>query len=154
LSEGGRFNIGEPQLHVSLSLRKGGCLYTASTFSCAILESGHYWEKCDPYELSPLRTFALWNFQEVVEYLDHSEFAEKLKSEPDDQEWGKQRVPSISQLLGNELRKIGGDGILYPSRKDPSAHNLAFFYENDQRCQREFAVTRIRRDRSASSILC
>jgi hypothetical protein len=57
--------------------------------------------------------------------------------------WGYQKVPLIPQLLAHFLRSLGGDGLMFPSIKDPAALNLCFFFKTDDDARATFIVHKL-----------
>ena len=79
----------------------------------------------------------------MIQKLNHADLDAFVKASPVAAVWGYQKVPMIPQLLAHTLRKIGGDGLIFPSTKDPSAQNLAFFLKSDAECVDTFTATKL-----------
>ena len=133
ISDGGRFNVGGAQLCPELSdIKKAGALYTASTLECCYSEiKENPVGKPDEYELTPKKPFHLWDLSKVILDLKRGGLGDIVKAIPFEAIWGYQKVPLISQILAHYLRQIGGDGLVFPSTKDPNALNICFFFKTD-----------------------
>lgn len=139
LADGGRFNIGGSQQHPLFKhVRKGACLYAASTLECALAEAGKMMGTSIKYRPTPKKRFNLWDLSDVISHLQVHQLEEQIAATPIEAFWGFQKVPLIPQLLANHLRNLGGDGIVYKSIQMPSAQNLAFFFDTDAQCASAF----------------
>lgn len=145
IADGGRFNIGGAQLCPEFSdVKKAGALYTASTLECCYHEiSGNPIGKLDEYELTPTRQYKLWNLTEVIVELNRPGLDDLVKAAPFEAIWAYQKVPLIPQLLAHYLRGIGGDGLIYPSTKDPDAKNISFFFKTDDEALAGFKARKL-----------
>jgi hypothetical protein len=144
IGDGGRFNIGSAQMCSEFSeLRKSGCLYTASTLSCCYSEASGPIGKPTEYKLTPKKELQLWDLAKVISSLNRVGLEEEVASSPLSAIWAYQKVPMISQLLVHYLRSVGGDGVFYPSTKDSSALNIAFFFLTDEEAAAAFTVLKI-----------
>ncbi len=133
IADGGRFNVGGAQICPELpEVKKAGCLYAASTLSCCYLEASGPTGKPDEFQLTPTKTYMMWDLAKIIAELKHPGLEDLLKASPMAASWGYQKVPMIPQLLAHFLRNLGGDGLFFPSTKDPSALNLAFFFKTDE----------------------
>lgn len=136
LKDGGRFNIGGPQFINDKKLFPGlasrGCLYAAESQQCARLEAGSPLGKAEEYSLLPQKKFQLWNLSDIIVQLDIPGLLEQVKAIPMSAAWSAQKSPLASQLLAAYLRDIGGDGVIFPSTKDPNSNIMAFFFKDDQ----------------------
>jgi hypothetical protein len=139
VADGGRFNIGGAQLCLELSaVKKAGCLYAASTLSCCYLEASGPTGKPDEFQLAPAKTYMMWDLAKVIANLNRPGLDDLVKASPMAASWAYQKVPMIPQLLAHYLRTLGGDGLVFPSTKDSSALNLAFFFETDDEVRAGF----------------
>lgn len=148
LASGGRFNIGGAQvsaLFPNFSMR--ACLYAASNLECARKEAGNPRGASQEYKLKPIRPLFLLDLKKLLKQkINYPELKEIIDSSPLAARWELQKVPKISQILGHYLRQIGGDGLVYPSTKDPKHKILAFFIKDDQEAQKLFVSNLIKQN--------
>jgi len=142
LAVGGRFNIGGAQMSALFpNLAMRACLYTASHPKCARLEAGEPKGAAQICVIKPKSPLELWNLQEIIENeLPFQGLKEIVDATPLAARWELQKVPKISQLLGHFIRQQGGDGLVYPSTKDPKQHILAFFIQDDVHADKTFSA--------------
>ena len=145
IADGGRFNVGGAQLCPELpDVKKVGALYVASSLACCYREmSGNPIGRPDEYELTPTRNFQLWDLTQVITELNRPGLEDLVKAAPFEAIWGYQKVPLIPQLLAYYLRRIGGDGVAFPSTKEPSALNLCFFFRTDDEVRAGFTARKL-----------
>ncbi len=144
LAAGGRFNIGGAQVsHLFPNFSMQGCLYAGSSLTCARKEAGDPLGKAQEYALKPKKTFHLWDLRLLIaEKLHYPDLKFFVDSTPLSAEWRLQKIPKISQMLAFFLRKKGGDGLIYPSTKDPQGAVLAFFIKDDPAVKASFDAIR------------
>jgi len=99
--------------------------------------------KPDEYELTPTRTLQLWDLTQVITELARPGLEDLIKAAPFEAIWSYQKVPLIPQLLAHYLRQISGDGVAYPSTKEPNALNLCFFFNTDEEAHNAFTARKI-----------
>lgn len=143
LAAGGRFNIGGAQvsaLFPNFTMR--ACLYAASHLNCAKKEAGEWSAMGQEYCLKPKKSLKLWDLEALIEkeFL-YKSLKEIVDASPLAARWELQKVPKISQILGHYVRQKGGDGLIYPSTKDPKHQILAFFIEDDQHAEKAFSYS-------------
>jgi hypothetical protein len=145
ISDGGRFNVGGAQLCPELpDVKKIGALYMASTLACCYREiAANPAGKADEYELTPTRTYHLWDLSKVIIELNRPGLEDLVKTVPFEAIWGYQKVPMIPQLLAQYLHRLGGDGIAFTSTKDPAALNYCFFFKNEDEASAGFRTRRL-----------
>ena len=144
LADGGRFNVGGAQLNPQFpSVNKAGCLYLASSIKCCYAEAAPPYGKPEEWELTPKKTFHLWDLSQVIQNLNRPGLDDLVKLSPMEALWVYQKIPMIPQLLASHLRAMGGDGLVYPSTKDSSAKNFAFFFRTDAECEQAFTARKI-----------
>lgn len=141
ISEGGRFNIGGPQVRAEFStLDKAGCLYTASSAECALAEAVQPHGKHKLFQLSPKKNLQLWDLNSTIEMLKYPNLIDLVRASPVEALWVLKKTPSIPQILASKLRRIGGDGIMFESTKLSGHSNIAFFFKTDDESATAFNV--------------
>ena len=144
LADGGRFNVGGAQLNPQFrSVNKAGCLYLASSIKCCYAEAAPPYGKPEEFELTPKKPLLLWDLHQVIQTLNRPGLEDLIKSSPTEAIWSYQKIPMIPQLLATHLRTLGGDGLAYPSTKDTSAKNFAFFFRTDAESEQTFTVRKL-----------
>jgi hypothetical protein len=144
LADGGRFNVGGAQLNSLFpSVNKAGCLYLASSIQCCYAEAAPPYGNPEKCELTPKKSLLLWDLSQVIQGLNRPGLEDLVKSSPMEALWSYQKIPMIPQLLAMHLRALGGDGLVYPSTKDPSANNFAFFFRTDAESEQAFTVKKL-----------
>lgn len=140
LASGGRFNIGGAQvsaLFSNFSMR--ACIYAASNLECARKEAGELRGMPQEYKLTPARSLFLWDVKMLLEKkINYPGLKEIIDASPLAARWELQKVPKVSQILAHYFRQIGGDGLIYPSTKDPKHKILALFIKDDLDAQKLF----------------
>lgn len=145
LSDGGRFNIGGAQQCATIPhLKKFASLYTASTLECAMAEIAKPMGYSRCFKLTPKKEMELWDLNKVIEELDHPTLKDLVNSIPTEAIWGFQKVPLVSQILAAYLKSKGGDGIIFPSVKLPSAYNISLFFDTDRQVKETFVIEDIK----------
>lgn len=140
LSYGGRFNIGGAQENSFFpNFRMQGMLYAASSRRCAYKEAGELLGQHQLYALNPQNTLFLWDLAVLLD--PYPDLKSKIDSTPFDAIWGYQKVPKVSQILGDFLRQKGGDGIIYPSTKDSEGKTLAYFAKDHEHMRQIFETS-------------
>lgn len=132
LATGGRFNVGAAQVTKHITVSKQACLYSATTLDCCFKEAQPPIGVPKRYRIKPKNKLFLWDLEEVLRHYNDPLLTKKISDAPLDAIWELQKVPLISQLLATFLRSLGGNGIRFPSTKEPSADNLAFFFKYDK----------------------
>lgn len=141
---GGRFNVGgAQQTPLMPDLGMTGCIYAASSATCAKLEAGKPHGAGKLYRLTLQRTFRIWDLATVMEGMDYPDLINKIQATPVEGRWKLQKTPLVSQILGHHLRKIGGDGIVYQSQKQAQEQTFAFFISDDAQAQSFFTAESI-----------
>ncbi|MEN0059521.1 MAG: RES family NAD+ phosphorylase [Bdellovibrio sp.] len=131
LACGGRFNIGGAQKIEQFPYEMTACIYAASNIDCAKAETGPH-KNAEIYELVSLRPIKLWDVKALLSSLENSEgFVTAVEKSPFNMQWSLQKFPTPSQILGATLRKVGGDGILYPSTKHHDSIVYGFFIKDE-----------------------
>lgn len=145
ISDGGRFNVGGAQVCPEIpEVEKRGAIYAASSITCCRKElSGNPIGIPDEFELQPSKTYLLWDLEQVIIELNHPGLEDGVKATPFEAIWAYQKVPLYPQILAHFLRAIGGDGLVYPSVKDPTEKNFCFFFEDDSSAQLGFKVRKL-----------
>lgn len=145
LAAGGRFNIGGAQVsHLFPNFSMRACLYAASTLNCARKEVGEIQGLSQEYCLKPIQTLHLWDLKNLIKnHISYPKIKEIIEKSPLAARWELQKVPKISQILAHYLRQHGGDGLIYPSTKDPKQNILAFFIKDDTHAQQIFSFKQI-----------
>jgi hypothetical protein len=145
LAAGGRFNIGGAQVNHFFSLMKmEACLYAASSLKCAKKEVGEPLGNARFFALKPQQTLYLWDLRHLILNIFHYKDLEAhVNGSPLAAIWRYQKVPKISQLIASFLRKQGGDGLAYPSTKDPLGQVLAFFVKDDKQTHQLFKASEL-----------
>lgn len=139
ISDGGRFNVGAAQVRADFpSLNKAGCLYTASSKDCALAEAAIPHGTLKMYELSPKKTFEIWDLAAVIAHLNYPNLLDLVKASDGEVLWIYRKLPAIPQILAMKLRSIGGDGIKFESTKASGHSNVAFFFKTDQESSAAF----------------
>jgi hypothetical protein len=150
VSCGGRYNIGGAQLTSVPPLdeiRAFSSVYAADSLDCAVCEA-----RVDlpidnsaykAYKLIPLRAFRLWVIQEIAEIYSWRNLPELLEQTPLSANWGLQKVPKVSQLLGAYLKSFGGDGLIFASTKSEKDSIIAVFAEDDREALGMFNVEEV-----------
>ncbi len=140
---GGRFNVGASQKSEHFQHEMAACIYAASSIDCAKAETGPH-QNPEIYELSLLKPIKLWDVKALFSSLDNSEsLISSIEKSPFNMQWSLQKFPTPSQILGSALRKIGGDGILYPSTKFSEGTVFGFFVKDGAEAEARFKATRI-----------
>jgi hypothetical protein len=143
LACGGRFNIGGAQKSEHFDHEMAACIYVASSIECAKAETGPH-RNPEVYELSLLKSVKLWDVRSLLIALENSEsLIAAIDKSPFNMQWSLQKFPTPSQILGSALRKIGGDGILYPSTKHEGGIVFGFFVKDETDANSKFKATRI-----------
>lgn len=144
LSDGGRFNIGGAQQCATIPhLTKFASLYAASTLDCAMAEIAKPMGASRRFKLTPKKEMNLWDLNNVIEELDHPALKDLINSIPTEAIWGFQKVPLVSQILAAYLKSKGGNGIIFPSVKLPSANNISLFFNTDSQVKESFEIEEI-----------
>jgi hypothetical protein len=149
LAKGGRFNIGGAQLTQFGDLKTfkmRACLYTASTAKCALAEVGDPLGAGVIHKIAPMSPMVLWDLSTVLKELAWPDLESKVSDTVLGSDWGLQKIPTVSQILASHLRDLGGQGLVYPSTKDPSALNIAYFIEQDMKADVLFSSSQIESD--------
>lgn len=143
LACGGRFNIGGAQKSEQFAHEMTACIYAASTLDCAKAETGPH-RNAEIYELTLLHKVKLWDVQGLISTLDNADsLISAIEKSPFNMQWSLQKFPTPSQILGAALRKIGGDGILYPSTKHQDSMVYGFFMKDETEANSRLKATRI-----------
>ena len=144
LATGGRFNVGGAQVHSELpEVKMCGALYGASTLNCALAEAGPA-KGATRYEIRLKEPLTLWDLERVIRHFARPSLDEMVRAAPMNAKWEMQKVPLIPQLLGHHLRVLGGNGLVFPSTKDPSGSKvLALFVSTDDESKQRFEATEI-----------
>lgn len=133
---GGRFNVGGSQYIHDQKLFPGlvaqGCIYGATTLDCAYAEAGDLVGCPDQYEIIPKYSMKLWRLADVINHLDIPGLLAEVNAVPTAGVWAAQRSPLQSQLLATYLRSIGGDGLIFPSTKQPDEMVVTFFLKDEE----------------------
>lgn len=150
LATGGRFNIGGAQMnHFFSHLPMEACLYAASSVDCAKKEVGNFLGNARFFALKPKKPLLLWDLLSLIRNIfNHPQLEHFVNSSPLVAIWAYQKVPKISQILGNFIRRQGGDGLVYPSTKDPKGQILAFFVKDDETARHKFTAREVKYDES------
>lgn len=139
LAHGGRFNIGGAQMSPQFpSLKPRACLYAASTAACATAEVAQPLGVYKMHELRPKSRLVLWDLSAVIQTINYPNLLDEVKRTPVDALWGYQKIPTISQILAEHLRDLGGDGIAFESVKHPPDLNIAVFVQDAAHAQKIF----------------
>jgi hypothetical protein len=139
LGAGGRFNAGMAQMSNQFpKLKAQACLYAASSLKCCYSEAQPPYGSPRQYQLVPKKTLVLWDLRKVLQNFGDAILEKRVRDTPLDATWAYQKVPMTSQLLVHELRRIGGDGVAFPSTKCAEGTNLAFFINSDEECETVF----------------
>lgn len=105
---------------------------------------GRNWPSQEIYELSLLKSVKLWDVRSLLTSVENSEsLIAAIDKSPFNMQWSLQKFPTPSQILGSALRKIGGDGILYPSTKQEGGIVFGFFVKDETEGNSKFKATRI-----------
>lgn len=143
LACGGRFNIGGAQKSEHFDHDMTACIYVASNIECAKAETGLH-KNPEIYEFALLRPVQLWDVRSLLIALENSEsLIAAVDKSPFNMQWSLQKFPTPSQILGAALRKIGGDGILYPSTKQEGGIVFGFFVKDEAEAKSKLKTTRI-----------
>jgi RES domain-containing protein len=145
LAAGGRFNIGGAQAnHFFSQLPMEAALYAASSIECAQKEAGAPLGNARFFSLHPHHPLQLWDLHSIIcNHLHYQDLETHVNASPLAAIWKYQKVPKLSQLLGSFLRKKGGDGLVYPSTKEPTGTVLSFFARDDASMHRLFRTEEI-----------
>ena len=117
------------------------CIYVASSIECAKAETGLH-RNSEIYKLSLLKSVKLWDVRSLLITLENSEsLIAAIDKSPFNMQWSLQKFPTPSQILGSALRKIGGDGILFPSTKHDGGIVFGFFVKDETEAKSKFKAT-------------
>lgn len=145
LSNGGRFNLGNCQILKEFKINPFAALYLANNLQCAVDEYTHGTKlttKDKKFSLTPVKSFELWNADRVVEYLDIPNIKNLVNQGRVLDSWAYYKVPMPSQILGNWLKEIGGDGIIFRSTQHLKARCVALFAKDDAHASSLFSEVR------------
>jgi len=106
------------------------CLYAASSRACAEAEASRPLGVHKMYVLKPRRKLFLWDLAKVIEFIGYPELLDNVRRAPTDAIWGYQKVPTISQILAERLRHLGGHGIAFASTRHPQGLNIVVFVDS------------------------
>lgn len=130
LASGGRFNIGGAQVHQEFPYEMAACLYVADSVECAKTETGPH-RNPEIYQLSTIAPVELWDVRSMLLTMDNGEeLIQLIEKHPFNMVYNYQKFPIPSQILGATLRRIGGDGIIYPSTKHKGGSVYSFFIKD------------------------
>lgn len=133
ISDGGRFNIGGAQMSsVFPDLCKKGALYLASTEECARAEACKPIGKHKLYKVESENPLKLWDLKKVIKDLDYPNLLNEVYASHGERIWAYQKVPTISQILADHLRKKGGAGLVFNSTVCKEDLNIALFFDDDK----------------------
>ena len=142
LIHGGRYNIGGSQLHKLINIQPFSALYFSTDLQCAIDEYTHGTPLCHndiKYALKPSRKFELWDINKITQSSHFLHLNDLIYQGPIFSLWTYCKVPMHSQILGTWLKKIGGDGIMFRSTKNPKSSCIALFVDNDLEAESLFS---------------
>ena len=141
ISDGGRFNIGGAQrTSIFPDLLKKGVLYLTSTAKCAKAEAAKPIGKHKLYRVQSKGPLRLWDLKKVIKELDYPNLLDEVYAGHAESIWAFQKVPTISQILADHLRKIGGDGLVFNSTVCKEDMNIALFFNDDTHVQKTLTV--------------
>lgn len=95
------------------------------------------------YALTPSRKFELWDMDKITQSPHFSHLNDLIYQGPIFNSWAYCKVPIHSQILGDWLKKTGGDGIIFHSRKKPKSSCIALFVSNDLEVESLFSEVKI-----------
>lgn len=143
LACGGRFNIGGAQKSEQFPHDMTACIYTASSIDCAKAETGPH-RNAEIYELNLVKPVKLWDVKGLISSLESADsLISAIEKSPFNMQWSLQKFPTPSHILGAVLRKIGGDGILYPSTKHRDSTVYGFFLKDETEANSRLKATQI-----------
>lgn len=143
LACGGRFNVGAAQKSQQFPCDMTACIYTASSIDCAKAETGPHLN-AEIYEMSLLKPVQLWDVKGLLSSLENADsLISAVEKSPFNMQWALQKFPTPSQILGAALRKIGGDGILYPSTKHRDSTVYGFFLKDEAEAVNMFKINNL-----------
>lgn len=141
LTYGGRYNVGGSQQIRSIGIRPFAALYFSTDLQCAIDE----YEQGIPlgpgdkkYILTPSKEFVLWDIDKIIQFIQFPNLQYLINQGPLSNDWGYCKVPMQSQILGNWLKKIGGDGIIFNSTQSQNSKCIAIFAKDDNHAKKLF----------------
>lgn len=146
LASGGRYNIGGAQqipITELSQLNMQAALYAADSVDCAKAEAGNPLGAAEIFRLTTLSALTLWNIDAVIAYLSWPNLKGQVDAQPFNKIWVNQKCPTISQLLGTYLRKIGGDGIYSRSTKSDGGSIISIFLADDNQAKTMFTANRV-----------
>lgn len=144
LAYGGRFNIGSSQMDKSFpDAQMYSCLYISSSQECAVEEAAKPIGTHKLFQLTPKIPMILWDLSKVIDSLNYTNLLDLVKASQGERIWAYQKLPTESQLLAHELRKLGGDGIIFNSTKLSDHQNIALFFSNNDEAISKLEIKQI-----------
>lgn len=144
LAFGGRFNIGgtqNPYCSFFKGLSPEGCLYLASSETCALNEATGPSISPIMNRITPKSDLKVWDLEAIIPTIDWPNLTDLIGSQPLGSNWGLQRVPTVSQLLAAYVRSQGGDGLVYRSSRTSGQVIFAMFIKDDNQAKQKFDTT-------------
>lgn len=146
LADGGRYNVGGVQqidIPGTLTVSKEGALYLADSVQCAQAEAGDFLQNAEYYKIELTRELNLWDVEKLVGHFSWPGLAEALNLHPYGMKWSLQKVPTISQLLAHQVRKLDCDGLISGSTKHGDGKVVTLFLLDDVRAGNLLTKTKI-----------